>query len=153
MEIFKADDTFLSQIMELYRKLFDEMAEIDPERFKSAEQNTDFIGNIIASETADVLLAEKNDEIVGLALVLEDETPDYSCLVKRKTAVLMDLIVGREKRKAGVGSALLKASKDWAASHHAEYLQLNVLAKNTQALGLYEQLGLESTMVTMECRL
>lgn len=153
MEIIKATETHLPEIFALYRELFAGSAELDPERFQAAEQNDSFIRNILAAGDADVLLACEGKKVLGLALILEDETPDYSCLVKRKTAVLMDLVVKRAFRGSGAGSRLMDAVKAWAKTHKAEYLQLNVLAQNQSAIAFYKRHGMENTITTMECKL
>ena len=41
-------------------------------------------------------------------------------------------------RGQGVGSELLAAAKRWARNRRLEYLELNVLAQNENAIQLYE---------------
>ncbi|WP_455682644.1 hypothetical protein [Thomasclavelia sp.] len=92
MEIRKANIDDLEEIKNLYQVLFREMAQLQPEYFKAAKQDDNFIKLIIENDDSDILIAQ-DIKIIGLALVQKQKTPPYNCLVEHNFTYLMDLVV------------------------------------------------------------
>lgn len=152
MTIRPATNSDINQISDLYHELFIEMSVLQPESYAPAQQNRTFIRNMIHSPEAAFFVACGDEGFLyGLALVEECETPDYSALIKRRYAYLMDIIVARDYRSNGIGSQLIRRAKDWAASRNLEYMELNVLAQNLFAIELYKRLGFEHAKHVMQC--
>ena len=92
--------------------------------------------------------------MVGLALVVyAGWTPAFSCVLPHRYASLHDLVVVRTKRRQGIGSSLLGAAKRWARDRRLEYLELDVLAQNSNAIELYESHDFVESTRTMRCML
>ena len=53
----------------------------------------------------------------------------------------LGMLVSRERRGRGVGTALLQAAFAWAREHDIPKLTLGVFPHNASAIGLYEKMG------------
>lgn len=145
MNIEIADFNSLIEIKVLYEQLFSDMAKLQPQYFRAAMQDDDFIKSTIESERGDILIAKENNQILGFALVQEQTTPPYHCFIFHRYAYLMDLVVDPNQRGKGIGKALLNEVKNWAKIRKLEYVELSVLTQNKTAMELYEK------MEFMEC--
>ena len=77
---------------------------------------------------------------------IEQEPVGYICLLERGTASVVgvtDLVVNVASRLKGVGSALLAAGQEWAASRSHRRLIVEVQAKNLPAIRLAQKFGYE----------
>ena len=72
-------------------------------------------------------------QILGFALVQQQDTPPFNCIVPHKYAYLMDIVVAPEQRGKGIGKQLIHAVKSWAKSRKMEYIELCVLSQNRNA--------------------
>lgn len=131
----------LIDIKKLYELLFSDMAKLQPEHFRPATQDDDFIKFIIESERNDILIAKEKNQILGFALVQEHVTPPYHCFVFHKYAYLMDIVVAPTQRSKGVGKKLYQEVKNWAKTKNLEYIELSVLIQNKNAIRMYEKIG------------
>jgi RimJ/RimL family protein N-acetyltransferase len=77
------------------------------------------------------LVAAVDDDPVGLLFV--DVTPFGFGEI--------GMLVAREWRGRGVGSALIAAAIDWAREHGLHKLSLSVFAHNAAAIALYDKFG------------
>ena len=99
-------------------------------------------------------LAERGGAVVGFALVgYAGWTPEFSCVLPHRYARLEDLAVDEAVRGQGVGGELLAAAKRWARNRRLEYLELNVLAQNENAIRLYESQDFVEATKVMRCML
>lgn len=140
-------------IRSLYEILFREMAKMQPLHFKETMQERSFLESVIANEYADILLAVQKEEIAGFALVQEKTTELLSCFLPHRYAYLMDLVVKPEARGKGIGAFLVNEGKNWARERNLEYMELNVLSENSNAIRLYEREQFQENMKIMRCRL
>ncbi|MCE5171889.1 GNAT family N-acetyltransferase [Paenibacillus profundus] len=141
MKIVKAEQKNVGCLHELYKILIDSIAKKQPLFFHSAEQSRAFISEQISSDKSDFLLVLDEGEIYGFALVVENQTPPYSMFVPHKYAYLMDLVVDPVARGRGYAQELIKACSYWQKERNLDYLELNVLTNNDEALKLYEKMG------------
>lgn len=152
MEIRVATKNNIEDIRKLYEELFSDMRNLQPTYFQSAKQDKEFLEGIIASEKSDILMAIDNDEVIlGFALIQEQETPPFNCLVIHQYTYLMDLIVKRSYRGSGIGTILINEVKKWSKNRNLEYVELNVLPENINAIKLYEKQEFKNAMQTMRC--
>lgn len=152
MEIKKAEIKDIDEIEQLYLVLFSDMAKLQPEYFKKAKQDTEFLKMIIESDDSDILIA-KDTKVIGLALVQKQKTPSYNCIVEHQYAYLMDLVVDPSYRGQGIGKQLLEKVKNWSLKRNLEYVELMVLSENKKAIDLYEKLNFKEKMKTMKVKL
>lgn len=150
MEIEPAKLSDMQDIARLYRALNTDMSRLQPEMFRPADGNEDFIRSVLESGSEDILVAREGSRVLGLALVQEKVTPPYPAFIPRRYTYLMDLVVDPDHRGRGIGRALMGAVKDWAESRNAEFIELGVLAQNKDAVRLYESLGFKDSRKTMQ---
>ena len=134
-----AAEADIPAILALYRQLDSALVAMQPEFFCEGPREEDEIRKAIRADDADFLLAARGGAVVGFALVgYAGWTPEFSCVLPHRYARLEDLAVDEAVRGQGVGGELLAAAKRWARNRRLEYLELNVLAQNENAIRLYE---------------
>ena len=149
-----AAEADIPAILALYRQLDSALVAMQPEFFCEGPREEDEIRKAIRADDADFLLAERGSAVVGFALVgYAGWTPEFSCVLPHRYARLEDLVVDEAVRGQGVGSELLAAAKRWARNRRLEYLELNVLAQNENAIRLYESQDFIEATKVMRCML
>lgn len=63
----------------------------------------------------------------------------------------MDMIIKRSYRGKGIGTTLINEVKKWSKNRNLEYVELNVLPENINAIKLYEKQEFKNVMQTMRC--
>lgn len=116
-------------------------------RLYDEEQAEWFYGKQTKSETAAVLVAEIENEIIGFAYV-EYETVNYAEMLEN-AAWLHDIYVDETARGSGAGKLLIEASIKTAKKFGAEKLMLTVAARNEDAQKFFENQGFQPTMIEM----
>ncbi len=140
-------------IAKLYPQIFESMGEQEPFYYKKAEQNNDYIEEIITNDESDFVIAIENDEVVGFALIEEMKTPPYDCFISHKYTFIMDVVVDKAHRRKGIAKAMLAEVKKWAALRNSDYIELNVLSKNNTAIDLYKSIQFEECAKRMRMKL
>lgn len=154
MIIRKATIGDVDAIAAQYIRLFSEMADMQPDCLKPAEQKRNYIRGAVNSPDHLLLVAEKDGGgVAGFVLAQEQQSPPYPCLKPRRLAYLMDMAVSPDCRELGLGSSFIEQVKIWALNRGLEYVELNVLEENTRAIGLYERCGFKSAMRSMRFKL
>lgn len=136
----------LNDIKRLYEILFLDMSKLQPEYCRGADQDDNFLKKIIESDQDDILIVKENHQVLGFALVQQQNTPPFNCFIPHKYAYLMDIVVAPDQRGKGIGRQLINAVKSWAKARKLEYIELGVLSQNENAIKLYE------SMEFVECR-
>jgi GNAT superfamily N-acetyltransferase len=91
----------------------------------------------IASERAEVLVAEVDGRVAGFLTLYDDiESVRFG-----RRAWIEDLAVDPEQRSRGLGRALLDRAKAWAREHGASHLELDSAFPRTDAHRFYEREG------------
>jgi ribosomal protein S18 acetylase RimI-like enzyme len=129
-QIFSATD-------EMHRETY-------PDIFKQAE----FPGEIkayylscINNPFATLFVAEIKNKIVGAIICVLETTAEIPILMPRKFVCIENITVAEDFLQQGIGRALLKAAKAWAARHDASRIELTVWEFNKRATRFYERLG------------
>ncbi|MBG5950974.1 MULTISPECIES: GNAT family N-acetyltransferase [Proteus] len=147
--IRKAILSDVEEINTLYTYLFNEMANLQPDRLKPGKQDEAFIINGVKNDKFHLLVADLDGKVVGFSMAQIQETPMFNCLVQRKYAYIYDIVVDPSVRSQGTGSLLLTAMKEWAKSERMTHLELSVLAENSAAKRFYEREGLKEVSTVM----
>lgn len=92
---------------------------------------------------ADVLLAEADGEVVGLASVYLDAP----FIRFGRRCWLQDLVVTASRRGEGTGAALLGAAADWARQRRCTHLELGSGAGRADAHRFYRAQGMAGSML------
>lgn len=139
--IRKATISDTPAIAELYREQFKEMAKLQPYFICEGNQSTEFIEKSITDENSDILVYEDNGKVVGFILLQAKARPDFPFIVQCNFCYIMDIIVTENCRGKGYGTALMNASKEWAKERNCNFMSLDVLVNNPEAIKLYNKLG------------
>ena len=142
----------LPAVAAIYQQLMGKMARLQPAYYSSEPQDAEYFEQAFTDETFDILVADDEGAIVGFAIVCERETPDVRCVVSHRYAYLADIAVDEGRQGCGIGSALINAAKFWTRERGLDYLQLNVLSNNSDAIKVYEHLGFSDGTHIMRCK-
>ena len=124
-----ADIDLLVPLFNAYRKFYQAPTDFDGARR--------FLMERLEKAQSVVLLAFEGDAAVGFTQLY----PSFSSVSMARIFILNDLFVALEARRAGVGSALLRAAADYAKSAGALRLELSTGRVNGTAQAVYERLG------------
>jgi ribosomal protein S18 acetylase RimI-like enzyme len=126
--------------------------DFDSRRFLPATDRTKdgyarFLGTQLDAPDAAVLVAVVNADVIGYAYVAL-ESYDYMSL-RGPAGLLHDIIVDPERRRHGVGRALLEAALDYVRSRGLEQIVLATAQRNEVAQRFFAEAGFRRTMVEM----
>ena len=152
MEIRTATINDIDQIAALFTEQFDIQAALQPYLMQRGTQDRQFIENTIADDDSQLFVAEEAGKIVGFVSVFEKKSNDFSFMVQRKYAYLMDIIVTKKQQKKGIAAQLMNEVKQWAIDRKLDYIKLSVAANNN-AVDFYIKSGYEEIGKTMIHRL
>ena len=153
MEIRLAALDDIEQICMLYNEFFAYNAQMDPVYCRAGKESGEYPKTVIGSDSADIIVAVENGEILGLLHITEAKTPPYDALMQNHYAQIIDFIVTAAHRKKGIGKKLMEAAKQWALKREIEYIELFVLNNAMQERRFYEQAGFNEVMHTLRCML
>ena len=80
------------------------------------------------------LVAQWEEDVVGYVNVREESA--------QECAWVADMVVDRSHRLRGIGSSLLRATREWALSHHLRRLIVETQTKNYPAIAFLQKRGL-----------
>jgi ribosomal protein S18 acetylase RimI-like enzyme len=104
----------------------------------------DYILGLLADEDHGLFVAEIAGQLAGFLHVLAHDTPPIPILVPRRLAVVDNLVVRRDLRRAGIGRALMERAEQWAREQGATEIDLHVFEFNAGAIAFYRRLGYET---------
>lgn len=149
MQVRKAVLDDINGIANLYIEQFCKMKDLQPDFFQEGSQSKEFIKSIIEDNDSDFLVIMKENIMVGFLLLQSKETPDFSCFIKHKYAYLMDIVISEDDRGKGMGSLLLDEAKKWSKDKQLDYIELNVLSNNNNAIQFYQKHDFKEKSQTM----
>jgi GNAT superfamily N-acetyltransferase len=126
-----------------YREIRLRALKTDPHAFGSTYENASSRSNEswvesatrnASSDDSAILLAARDDELVGLAATMREA-------LHREIFGVYQVWVAPEARRAGVGTRLMAAIEHWAIEHGASSLALLVTDAAQSARRLYEHCG------------
>jgi ribosomal protein S18 acetylase RimI-like enzyme len=127
-----------------------------PHLFQQASgtvREREYILALIADEDHGLFLAEAEGQVVGFAHAVIRHTPPVPIVVPRRLAMVDNLVVKEECRRAGIGRALMAHVHRWALDRGATEVELTVYDFNKAAKALYRSLGYEVVSHHMSRRL
>lgn len=132
MKIERLTEDDLTALAEMFRQFWDEKS--SPEKMGSTFSR-------LATNPAYILLAAKNnDRLVGFAMGIICEDLYGEC---KPFMVIEDLIVDKNQRRNGVGSALMRELEKCAIDHDCCQIIFVTEADRTEAHRFYRSLGYE----------
>lgn len=137
----KATKYDIPSITVLYREQFREMAKLIPDFIKEGDQSVEFLESTVISEESDILVCEENGTVIGFILLQAKVRPDFAFVISGKYCYIMDIIVTENHRRKGYGTELMNSAMDWARERGCNFINLDVLTNNPEAIRLYKKLG------------
>lgn len=141
-------------IVEDYEDLCELFAEADglhrralPRVFREPDgacRTREYVAKIVAAEDQALLVAERDEGVVGCAHILIARASDIPIMVPRRFLVIDNIVVRKDSRRQGVGRLLLERAEQWALARGADMVELNVWEFNTGARLFYQALGYET---------
>ena len=98
----------------------------------------------------DVLVAEKNGQLLGFAMVEYIKREETNSMYAVHEAHIVEIGVDETSQGKGIGTALIQAVKDAAKVRGCRSVQLDVWEFNKSALRFYEKLGFVTLRRKME---
>jgi RimJ/RimL family protein N-acetyltransferase len=105
--------------------------------WRSAADERRYLRSIRGYQSAAVFVAENSEGIVGRLSITRDPHPASEHVAD------LGLMVRRDRRREGVGTALMTTAEEWARGAGVRKLELHVFPHNEAALRLYRSLGYE----------
>jgi len=153
MEYRTAGLNDVEQISMLYQEFFTYNAAQQPLYYRPAIEGGGYPKHIIANEQEELFIAVENDKAIGLLHIAQAQTPPHDCFVPYKFANVVDLYIQPGYRGKSVGAELMNLAKYWAENRGLDYLELNVLAENENAVRFYEREGFQAVSHIMRINL
>ncbi len=97
------------------------------------------IAQLINDKNAGVFSARINGKMVGYAIVV----------VEGKVADFWDIVVKKEHRRGGIGTALIARVERFASEKGCNMIKLDVNLNNSEAIRLYSRLGYRGISMIM----
>jgi GNAT superfamily N-acetyltransferase len=122
--------------------------EARPDFFQAADGPTRtraFIADLVAGPDSTILVAELAGALVGFAMLLLQVRSGLPIVVPRRIVVVENLFVDGDRRRGGIGRALLARARAWAVARHAGTVEIAVHEFNGDAIRFYEALGYETS--------
>ncbi|SEQ28984.1 Protein N-acetyltransferase, RimJ/RimL family [Virgibacillus subterraneus] len=107
------------------------------ERNIKSENQLKVINGIKNAENSTILVAEKDNELVGYLIVIGGNAQRN----KHSAYIVIGILKGY--RGKGIGKQLINKLEQWAVNQNVSRLELTVVTKNEGALSLYKNLGFE----------
>jgi RimJ/RimL family protein N-acetyltransferase len=105
--------------------------------WRSAGEERRYLRSLRRHAHAAVFVAEVNGSIVGRLSIARDPHPASEHVAD------LGLMVARDYRRHGAGTALMEEAERWARGAGVRKLELHVFPHNEPAIALYERLGYE----------
>ena len=103
----------------------------------------------LRAKSAFLVVASRDDEIVGYAMVLIEAGPDDTWPLAERYAELYSLSVAPELRRGGIGTRLLDFVDQELNRREIHDLRVAVMVGNEEAQRLYERRGLVAAEVVL----
>ncbi|SDO48338.1 GNAT family N-acetyltransferase [Alkalicoccus daliensis] len=107
------------------------------ERNIQSDTQLKMIENLKKAENSTMLVAEKENELVGYLLAVGGNA--------RRNKHLAYVVIGilKDFRGKGIGKQLFQKLEQWSVNQQIRRLELTVVTKNEEAISLYRKMGFE----------
>lgn len=114
--------------------------------------SADYLNILLMRENGEILVAEQEDGIVGLACMEYVDRPATPYRLPMKYCHIEEFVIDEHHRRQGIGKALFHFIKRRAAERGFRRIELGVWEFNDDALKFYEELGFCTFKRQMEYR-
>lgn len=153
MHIRVANRKDIEQLRRLYLELEADGVKYQPEHFIIGYRNDDFFNSIFENDNQDILVADNNGTVIGFSHVMILKQKNIACLKPQTAVYIQDLDVIESERNKGIGTLLIKASKEYGKRRGADFIRTQVFPQNIDGIRFYEKNGFCEMMKTIESML
>lgn len=129
--------TLFDQLDELHRQARPDVFR----RFEGPARTCEQIAQWRAGPGSTVLVAERDGDVVGLAVLLTRPPSPFAGAVPNKIVELDNIVVRADRRGERIGRQLLDAMLAWSRGEGASHVVVSVHAFNRDAQRFYEDFG------------
>jgi len=130
------------QLDEIHRLARPDMFQPFPPPARTREQ----VAHWLAQAESTVLVAQSEEGVVGLAVLLTRTTSGFAGAVPRKVIELDNIVVRADQRGRKIGRRLLAAAVEWSRQRRATHVEVAVHDFNRDAKRFYESFGFSSSV-------
>jgi diamine N-acetyltransferase len=154
MNIRPAIQSDLAALVALNQPVQKFHAGLRPDLIRSPDTHdmTPWLAEFIAKENFRVLVAEELGHPVGHAVYEIRSRAESLITCARRSIYVHQMSVAPEKRRKGIGKALLRYIREQARELGITSIELDVWSANTQAKEFYQSLGFTSLREVLEWR-
>ncbi len=147
-----AEEKDLDEINELRKQVNDIHVEGRPDVFKAGfgTEIRDFVKIIMNGENSDIIVAERNGIICGMACVDYVNKPESPYSKARSFYHVQEIAVDEKYRRQGVAKELLEFMIEEAKKRKLGKIELEVWEFNDSAIEFYQAVGFRPTRRWME---
>lgn len=142
-------------LLPLFRQVHDLHVLERPDLYKenSTPVGEEEFNNQLKDDKQHIFVATLRTEIVGVAVLKEDEILENSFVNARKILLVNSLCVDDASRKKGIGRKIMQYIFDFAKELDVGSIELGVSESNQNAIYFYESIGMATKNRKMEFRL
>ncbi len=154
MKIIEYDSKYDENIKELLVELENYIISIDKDELDKLSENykEEYFKSLLKNikrKNGKIYLAIKEERAVGViagvvAKYSKEDSLDYKC---PKKGIIEELVVNKNYQKYGIGQQLLKTMEEYLKNINCEYVCLDVLAYNENAIKFYEKNNYHTRMM------
>jgi GNAT superfamily N-acetyltransferase len=100
----------------------------------------------LSEAASTILVAESEEGVVGLAVLLTRPASPFAGAVPRKVIELDNVVVRPDQRGKKIGRRLLAAALDWVRDRKGTHLEVSVHSFNKDARRFYEGFGFQPSI-------
>lgn len=146
----------LDEVLVIWRQMADDHAGYDRHRWHWSSDAESHVRSRFAElmdrpEAVQLVAVGRTGQVVGYTSGGVRSLPPV--FATQCVGEISDLAVAEDRRRHGVGTAILKAMFAELRRHGAEEVRLSVAIQNKAAVGLYRKLGLHEVSFSMSKRL
>ena len=127
---------------ELHRRARPDLFQPFPPPARTREQ----VAQWLAQPDSTVLVAQSDDGVVGLAVLLTRAPSGFAGAVPRKVVEVDNLVVRADQRGRRIGRRLLAAAVEWSRQRRATHVEVAVHDFNRDARRFYESFGFAASV-------
>ena len=134
---YEAMCSLFDEFDEIHRQARPDMFQPFPPPARTREQ----VAHWLAAPDSTVLVAQSQEGVVGLAVLLTRSPSQFAGAVPRKVIELDNLVVRADQRGRRVGRRLLAAAVEWSRQRRATHVEVAVHDFNRDAQRFYQSFG------------
>ncbi|MFC7321040.1 GNAT family N-acetyltransferase [Halobacillus campisalis] len=154
LSIRTAEKNDYESLLPLFKQVHELHVAERPDLYKenSTPVEQEFFESQLIDNQQHIFVAVIGNDIVGVIVTKEEETPENSFVKARKVLFINSLCVDETHRKKGVGKKLTTYVFDFGRSLRVDSIELGVFEKNKSAIEFYKSMGMTTKSRKMEIK-